>query len=986
MRRLLASVLVIVMVGPALATAVPPAEPRPLRAIDALLADFEPPFWLEGSTPLPPIASGRDVTVPPPETQAAIRKVMGSVSREYLLAYETTLQGFGSRYVRAPGMYNASRWLHDVLLGNGRLRSEYQDWSYVNSTGVTHTVQNVVLTLPGLNLSSDRVYYIFNHDDSMLSNPPPTVDQLMNNCPGADDDGSGVAATLEAARVLSRFGFQDTIKFGFFNGEELGLLGSYYWAERMAARKENVQGSIDYDMIGYSTGNAEYDLNLISNPASQWQLQYMVGLNSRYGIGLRILPQVTSDWLPTDITSFYQFGFPGVFGIEEEFSPVYHTTKDRVEVLNMTLVERCTKMAVAATAEMARMLYVDLGVENLSASPLEPLENENVRLTATLANSGNLNASNVEVQFLADGYPFASNRIWVPANGTNTTGADWPAALGRHKITVVADPAYEQPDTDRSNNTANLTILANDRPRAALTAVPLTVLTGETVVFNGSFSYDAAGVAAYNFSFGDGNGTGWTDSPGAGHAYEQDGVFVATLLVRDQQGVVSNPSSLAVRVQNRPPTGAPASNVTRALTFEPVQFFGNCKDADGAVASYAWDFGDGASSTEEDPVHNYSDSGTYDVRVAVTDDDGDSASLQLRVLIDDRPPRCSIDASNTTGTIKDQFTFTANATDPDGTVNGWTWDFGDGAESKSRTAKHTYNKPGSYTVRLTVQDDDGSNAQALAVIVVIDTPPQAVASLGAAQAETQKRVQFKGDQSHDLEGPVTFQWDFGDGNGSSEASPWHAYSAPGEYNATLTVRDIAGQTDSVTLPAVSIRNRQPTASFRVFGCFTLNGTVYFDGTGSSDPEGPVALSWDFGDNGTSTGPVVDHVFPAAGSYTVNLTVTDKNGGTATFAQVVTVNPPPPPPVVKKPAVPEDKTGTVNLLLVVVIVLVAALAAAAFWGARRGGRPAAAPVPVAEARPVPPEAPPAGPYDQSMYRSDYKEWSPAEEQLKQNPRH
>jgi len=547
---------------------------------------------------------------------------------------------------------------------------------------------------------------------------------------------------------------------------------------------------------------------------------------------------------------------------------------------------------------------------------------------------------------------------------------------------VVADPAYEQPDTDRSNNTANLTILANDRPRAALTAVPLTVLTGETVVFNGSFSYDAAGVAAYNFSFGDGNGTGWADSPGASHAYGQDGVFVATLLVRDQQGVVSNPSSLAVRVQNRPPTGAPASNVTRALTFEPVQFLGNCKDADGAVAAYAWDFGDGASSTEADPVHNYSDSGTYDVQVAVTDDDGGSASLQLRILIDDRPPRCSIDASNTTGTIMNQFTFTANATDPDGTVNGWTWDFGDGAESRSRTAKHAYKRPGGYTVSLTVRDDDGSESRALAEVVIIDTPPEAVASLGAAQAETSKRVQFKGDQSHDLEGPITFQWDFGDGNGSSEASPWHAYSLPGDYNATLTVRDVSGQNDSVTLPAVSIRNRLPTAAFRVFGCFTQNGTLYFDGTASSDPEGPLTFSWDFGDNGTAKGAVAEHVFPAAGNFAVNLTVTDSSGGRVTVSQTINIIPPPPPPVIKKTAVPEDRTATVNLLLAVVVLLVVLLAVAAMWGATRGRKPGAPSEKIPEAQALTQEGAPPEPYMQTTF----KEFSPAEEQLKGAPRH
>ena len=120
MRRLTSALVLIFLVAPALSAAAPGDEPKHVRALDALMADFDPPSWLEGSTPLPPIVSGRDVVIPSAREQEAIRKVMSSVSKEYLLSFETTLQGFGSRYVRAPGMYNASRWLHDVLLEIGR--------------------------------------------------------------------------------------------------------------------------------------------------------------------------------------------------------------------------------------------------------------------------------------------------------------------------------------------------------------------------------------------------------------------------------------------------------------------------------------------------------------------------------------------------------------------------------------------------------------------------------------------------------------------------------------------------------------------------------------------------------------------------------------------------------------------------------------------------------------------------------------------------
>jgi PKD repeat protein len=191
---------------------------------------------------------------------------------------------------------------------------------------------------------------------------------------------------------------------------------------------------------------------------------------------------------------------------------------------------------------------------------------------------------------------------------------------------------------------------------------------------------------------------------------------------------------------------------------------------------------------------------------------------------------------------------------------------------------------------------------------------------------------------------------------------------------------------------VSIRNRQPKADFRVFGCFTQNGTVYFDGTGSSDPEGPVTYSWDFGDGSRSAGAVAEHVFPSAGNYTVNLTVTDSNGDTSTVGQTIAVkSPPPPPPLPKKAVIPEDKTAMVNTLLAVVVLLVAMLAVVALWGATRGKRPGAPEGPVPEAQPLAPvtpggQPPSGGGSGTPSMNTTNKEFSPAEEQLKGAPRH
>jgi PKD repeat protein len=878
MRRMAVVVLVMAMLFPAVLAASIPDGPSASRS------------------------SSRILVAPSEQTQHAIKKIADGVSEEYILSYLTRLQGFGSRYVRAPGMYNTTAWLYNALLGNGRIQAELHDWSYVNASGVTHWVSNVILTLPGVDPASNRVYYLFNHADSTLTNwtnpgSPPDFWELMNMAPGADDDGTGVAATLEAARVLSRYQFQDTIRFAFFNGEEIGLVGSLYWVQAMAARGENVPASIDFDMIGTCPGTAPYELQLAANPASYGQVGYMMDVNSRYDLGLLIAPVQTSGSMRSDIDRFYAYGYPGVMGIEYTFSPSYHTKQDRVEYLNTTLVTKCSRLAVATLSEMARLLYVDVGVPpgKMTVSNDHPDEGEQVTVAVNVTNEGNLNASNLEVAFYSDGIHFASKRIWVPANGTNTTSAPWTAQTGNHRLSVTLDPGNEIAETDETNNTANLTVYVNDRPKAVLTATPLTALTNESVAFNGLLSSDAVGgITAYNFSFGDGNGTGWISIPTAAHSYPHSGSYMAILNVRDAGGAVSDSASIVMRVLNRGPMADPSCNRSGVLTYETVRFNSNASDPDGTVSTH-WDFGDGTQSTELDPVHNYSKTGTYDVRITISDDEGATANYTLRLNVADRTPVCDINASASEGTIETDFWFNSSAYDPDGYIASYYWDIGDGNTSKSASARHLFGRPGSYLVILTVVDNDGSDSRDMMMITVRDMPPSAQATLSPAAVDTFQAVHFDGRGSLDLEGPVTFHWDFGDGNGSIDPAPSHAYKRPGDYSPRLTVVDSAGQNSTVNLSTVHVKNRPPKAQLRTFGCFTQNGIVYFDGTGSSDPEGDVTCRWSFGDGANATGVVVEHVFPAAGNFTVNLTVNDLDGNSSYAVIVVRVLAPPPDP-------------------------------------------------------------------------------------------
>ncbi|MGQ9582330.1 MAG: M20/M25/M40 family metallo-hydrolase [Thermoplasmatota archaeon] len=886
------------------------------------------PLWGPGTG----TGAGASSPAPPPGVQSHIYRMTREVSKEYLKYYLTTLQEFGTRFCAAPQMARATKWLHDALEGNGRIQAAYHNFTYQGQVN-SYLMSNVVLTLPGANLSSDRVYYMYAHSDSVS-------EDYWSNAPGADDDGSGCVAVLEAARILSRHTFQDTIRFAFFTAEEIGLVGSGRYVQSIYSSGENVQGGICYDMVGTSYTGGTYDFNLAWDPASAWQGQHMVGANERYGIGLRIATYQypPGQGAPTDVTRFWQRGYPGVFGIEEDFSPYYHSTRDRVEYINFTLVQRATMLAVASLAEMARLLYVDVSVGpgGFRLSSERPVEGEDVGLTVNITNTGNLNATGLEVRFCADGLPLVSKRVDVPANGTASAEATWRAAAGTHRISVELDPGDELVETDESNNTAEVHVDVNDRPRAVLAVAPLTLLTGEEARFDGANSVDLlGGVVEYRFDFGDGLSTGWTPSPAALHAYVDDGPYTASLTVRDAAGSMSLPSLVNLTVLNRAPFASPSSNLTRALTLVPIQFISGASDAEGPVLT-RWSFGDGCETDESDPVHAYSRSGSYTVALNVTDMDGAFSTYHIGVIIDDRPPVCWIEPSVEEGDINTEFTFAAGTADMDGRVVALRWELGDGETDPRPGVSHYYWKPGWYTVRLSVWDDDGAEASSSLLIHVIDRRPLARGSARPAETTTFSPVLFFGGDSSDIEGGLSYIWDFGDGNTSLMESPRHAYTSPGTYAPSLTVRDEAGQTSTFHLDPVRVLNRPPLARFRVFGNFTLGGSVYFDATASSDPEGPIVIYWSFGDGEHAGGPVAEHIFPAERSYTVELTVADEEGELAKASLVIAIEPPPPPPP-EGPAAPESPDTLETALGALSAVLLLLLVGAVLWGARWRGR-------------------------------------------------
>ena len=168
--------------------------------------------------------------------------------------------------------------------------------------------------------------------------------------------------------------------------------------------------------------------------------------------------------------------------------------------------------------------------------------------------------------------------------------------------------------------------------------------------------------------------------------------------------------------------------------------------------------------------------------------------------------------------------FTDTSTDSDGSITAWNWDFGDGNNASLQNPSHTYAAGGTFTVALTVTDNDGgvdSTSQQVTVSAGGSNAPP-VASF--AYACSARDCSFDSSASTDDVGISSYSWDFGDGSNSSLANPSHTYPATGNYTVTLVLTN------------AELANDTASARFRVKNRGTTSGSSDGDGGGAGGKE------------------------------------------------------------------------------------------------------------------------------------------------------
>ena len=264
-------------------------------------------------------------------------EIIQQMDQDLILGYLEDLVAFGPRVTGEQACLDAGDYIYNEFESMG-LDVRFHDWSYAG-----YDDRNVEATLEGTNASSDEIYIICGHFDSVPDSP------------GADDDGSGTVIAMAAAYIMSQYSFEHDIRFITFSGEEEGLLGSHEYAKDADANGDNIVAVLNADMIGYAV--SEYDGNnalVYENEFSEWITDFMIDVNSEYDdyIGLDIIPSGLS--YGSDHYSFWQFGFSATFTHEYNFNPYWHTPDDTIENMNMTYDEKMSKLLVASLAEFAQ--------------------------------------------------------------------------------------------------------------------------------------------------------------------------------------------------------------------------------------------------------------------------------------------------------------------------------------------------------------------------------------------------------------------------------------------------------------------------------------------------------------------------------------------------------------------------------------------------------------------------------------------------------
>ena len=285
-----------------------------------------------------------------------ISEIINLVDESLILGYLEDLVDFSPRNTGSYGCEKAGEYIYEKFIEMG-LDTEMIYWeSYGNRYNPRFfSGTNIEATINGINKNEEII--IFNaHYDS------------VKRSPGADDDGSGVAAVLAAAYSLSKFDFNRTIKFVCFSGEEEGLLGSKAYSKSAYENNDIILAAFNADMIGYAeTEEDEKKFRVYGTQDIDWYVNLIENINIQLDFNFDLTRGIISEDRRggSDYSSFTRYGYDAIAFFEGQWNQHMHSEDDSIENVNIPYLTKTSQFIIASLAYLSDIqinhpfIYID---------------------------------------------------------------------------------------------------------------------------------------------------------------------------------------------------------------------------------------------------------------------------------------------------------------------------------------------------------------------------------------------------------------------------------------------------------------------------------------------------------------------------------------------------------------------------------------------------------------------------------------------------
>ncbi|MBS1935778.1 MAG: PKD domain-containing protein, partial [Bacteroidetes bacterium] len=397
------------------------------------------------------------------------------------------------------------------------------------------------------------------------------------------------------------------------------------------------------------------------------------------------------------------------------------------------------------------------------------------------------------------------------------------------------------------------------------------------VQFSDNSTAGAGTIVSWSWDFGDGD-TSALQNPS--HTYTAAANFPVTLKIVNSVGcsnTLTNPGYIKIG------SGVKAAFTTTSSSgcSTPITVNFSNVSTGPPTLTYKWDFGDGGTSTQQNPVYSYASAGTYNIELIAISSSGCIDTLKQSTQVSVGGTNISSFNAPDSACSGSNITFT-NTSTPVPTVSSW--DFGDGTTSSQINPTKSYATAGTYTVKLT--NTFGTCVVTTSKqITIINQAVSAFSAVNTISCNAPFTVNFI-DQSSNA---IGWLWSFGDGTTSTQQNPTHTYTNSGQYTVTLTTTGSGGCNNfkqvnnfiQIVKPYLKISN------LPAYGCVPYGYTPTF--TDSAVSGTITSYLWDFGDGSTSNvaNPPA-HTYSSSGKYAVKLTITTSTGCSASTVDTVKV--------------------------------------------------------------------------------------------------